>query len=112
VREKRLWGPRGRGGWRGRRDGRTEPTIEVSGSYVIPGSEEPVPFAVTSDQAWGGVMDLEEVPLGDGAMSVLVVRDLSTVLDGVDLGADDGERTAALLRSLTAATRVEVGPTA
>lgn len=97
-------------GGEGTGDGRTVPTVEMSGTYVAPGSEAPVPFSITSDQAWGGVVDLEEIPLSDDVMSVLVIRDLSALLDGVDFEADDDDRAAALLRSLTAATRVEVGP--
>jgi hypothetical protein len=97
-------------GGEGTGDGRTVPTVEVSGTYVAPGSEAPVPFSITSDQAWGGVIDLEEIPLSGDVMSVLVIRDLSALLDGVDFEADDDDRAAALLRSLTAATRIEVGP--
>jgi hypothetical protein len=97
-------------GGEGTGDGRTEPTIEVSGTYRVPGAADAVPFSVTSVLAWGGVVELDEVPLVDGAARVLVVRDLSGLFDGVDFDAADEEVATALLQALAAATSVEVTP--
>jgi len=95
-------------GGEGTSDGRTQPTIEVTGTYQGPDDPDPIPFVVTSDQAWGGVIQLDRTELEGDSLPVVITRDLGSLFDGVGFDADEGERAVAMLQALTAATWVDV----
>jgi hypothetical protein len=88
--------------------GRTEPTINVVGTYLLPGTDVPVSFASTPDQAWGGTIDVDEYDLDDSGATVTISRDRSRLFDEVDITASADELATQLLQALTAATEVEV----
>jgi hypothetical protein len=62
------------------------------------------PVVVSTPLAWGTLGQIEQVG-GDGDIEVVILRDLSTMFDGIDFdGVEPDEIAESLLRSLSAST--------
>jgi hypothetical protein len=85
-------------------------TLRLSGTYLAPGATAPTAFGISTALSWGVKADLTVA--GDpvvvdmkGPIEITVVRDPSTLFDGIDLAADPDQVERTLLRNLAASTR-------
>lgn len=87
-------------------------TLFIRGTYTAPTGHPPTPFTITTQLAWGALVDLPQaVPTPRQAMQITIRRNLGSMFDNLDFSRmSEAEQAQTILRSLVASTQIEVLP--